>query len=97
MMRLFGWVTAVISPDVKRGTEQRILPFYIDLNFTWISGSGEPHKWLRSPNILSYHRFTRTCFNPCLRFLLTFAKNTHRIRVFRLVQRVSCAGLDAIC
>ena len=35
-------------------------------------------------NILSYHQFTLICFNLGLRFLLTFAPNTRRIRVFRL-------------
>jgi len=44
-------------------------------------------------NILNYHLFTSKWFNLCLRFLLTFAKNTHRIRAFRLVQRVTCMGL----
>src|SRR5580692_1809104 len=51
----------------------------------------------RELKFLTDHSFTRIWFNPSLRFLLTFAKNTHRIKAFRLVQRVSLYRFDTIC
>ena len=44
---------------------------------------------------LARHELTRICFNLGVRFLLTFAQNTHRITVFRLAQRTGsrpCSG-----
>jgi len=48
-------------------------------------------------DILNCHPFTSIGFNLGMRFLLTFAQNALRIKVFRLAERVSRTGFGAIC